>query len=162
MSQRRGWENVCCVENGNLANLTDFRISRVRCRILQLSQLNHYVSRFNLIDYYLPTSLDHIKSLAWPGRYRRSLCERIFCLPLSVARGSYACLILLPPFMFTLSKRDGDDGFTRHYGLYTKIMRGVDMEYRLLLPDYRDDRARGRVGRELDFCGEECLSPQLP
>jgi hypothetical protein len=24
MSQRRGWENVCCVENGNLANLIDF------------------------------------------------------------------------------------------------------------------------------------------
>jgi hypothetical protein len=53
-------------------------------------------------------------------------------------------------------------GFTRNYGLYTKIMRGVDMEYRPLLPDYRDDRARGRVGRELDFCGEECISPQLP
>jgi hypothetical protein len=121
------------------------------------------MSRFNLIDYYLPTSLDHIKSLAWPGRYRRSLCEGIFCLPLSVARGSYACLILLPPFMFTLSKRDGDNVFhTKLWTIHKDNERSRYGIYRLLLPDYRDDRARGRVGRELEFCGEKCISPQLP
>jgi hypothetical protein len=79
------------------------------------------MSRFKLIDYYLPTSLDLVKSLAWPGRCRRSPCERIFCLPLSVARGSYACPILSIPISSTLSERNGDDGFTRDYGLYTKV-----------------------------------------
>lgn len=103
------------------------------------------------------------RPLTWPSRFRRSLDERIFSLPLYVARGSYACPIPFYSLVHTLKSPEGDAllRMTSYYGLYTRIL-GVKMVPRLDGRDIIGEIELEAYEKRFNILWGKHTSPQTP